>query len=91
MTIRKSSNKCFIRLSLSKEFSPTQHNPTCYRPTKKSGLYTRDPKQSTDFSFTRFLVPYLQNYEGWAMFMDCDMLCREDINNLGIKEVTYMH
>ena len=24
----------------------------------------------------------MQNYEGWAMFMDCDMLCREDINNL---------
>ena len=54
---------------------------------KKSGLYTRvrDPKQSTDFSFTRFLVPYLQNYKGWAMFMDCDMLCREDINNLWIQ------
>jgi len=22
------------------------------------------------------------NYEGWAIFMDCDMLCREDISNL---------
>ena len=48
------------------------------------GIYKRprDPKQSTDFSFTRFLVPYLMNYQGWAIFMDCDMLCFEDIKNL---------
>jgi len=45
------------------------------------GIYTRerDPKQSNDFSFTRFLVPYLNNYEGMAIFMDCDMLLRTDI------------
>lgn len=50
----------------------------------KQGLYyrVRDPKQSTDFSFTRFLVPRLMNYSGWAIFMDCDMLCRTDINKL---------
>ena len=42
----------------------------------------RDPKQSTAFSFTRFLVPYLNDYEGWAIFMDCDMLCRGDIKAL---------
>ena len=50
----------------------------------KSGIYWRkkDPKQSTDFSFTRFLVPFLMNYEGWAIFMDCDMLCQDDISKL---------
>ncbi len=42
----------------------------------------RDPKQSTDFSFTRFLVPHLMAYRGWAIFMDCDMLCRADISEL---------
>ncbi len=42
----------------------------------------RDPKQSTAFSFTRFLVPWLQGYRGWAIFMDCDMLCRGDIAEL---------
>lgn len=42
----------------------------------------RDPKQSNDFSFTRFLVPYLSDYEGWSIFMDCDMLCRSDIARL---------
>ena len=48
------------------------------------GIYKRDrdPKQSTDFSFTRFLVPYLMNYDGWAIFMDCDMLCKKDISQL---------
>ncbi len=42
----------------------------------------RDPKQSTDFTYTRFLVPYLCNYEGQAIFMDCDMLCLTDIAEL---------
>lgn len=48
------------------------------------GVFTRqrDPKQSTEFSFSRFLVPYLCNYEGWAVFMDCDMLVRRDIAEL---------
>ena len=50
----------------------------------KQGFHNRerDENQSTDFSFTRFLVPYLMNYEGWAIFMDCDMLCRSDIAEL---------
>lgn len=42
----------------------------------------RHPLQSTDFSFSRFLTPYLCDYEGWALFMDCDMLMLEDIANL---------
>jgi hypothetical protein len=42
----------------------------------------RDPKQSTAFSFTRFLVPHLMGYQGWAIFMDCDMLARGDIGEL---------
>ena len=37
-------------------------------------LDERDPKQSTDFSFTRFLVPQLMNFDGWAIFMDCDIV-----------------
>ena len=50
----------------------------------QSGIYTReiDPLSSTEFTFTRFLVPQLMNYEGWAVFMDCDFLCQIDINEL---------
>jgi lipopolysaccharide biosynthesis glycosyltransferase len=42
----------------------------------------RNPLQSTDFSFSRFLTPYLSGYEGWSVFMDCDMLLLEDIAKL---------
>jgi hypothetical protein len=38
--------------------------------------------QSTEFSFSRFLTPYLAGYDGWALFMDCDMLVRGDIAEL---------
>lgn len=34
---------------------------------------------STEFSFSRFLVPALNQYEGFALFMDCDFYCRGDI------------
>jgi hypothetical protein len=33
---------------------------------------------STDFSFSRFLVPFLNQLEGFALFMDCDMYFRDD-------------
>ena len=37
-------------------------------------LYTRtiDPLASTQFTYSRFLVPKLMNYKGWAVFCDCD-------------------
>lgn len=38
---------------------------------------------SNNFIYSRFLIPYLQGYTGWAIFMDgSDMLCRDDIANL---------
>ncbi len=48
------------------------------------GLMTRErnPLQSTDFSFSRFLTPYLCGFEGWAVFMDCDMLVLDDMAKL---------
>ncbi len=49
-----------------------------------SSVYWREHNalQSTDFSFSRFLTPYLSGYEGWSVFMDCDMLMQEDIAKL---------
>ena len=49
-----------------------------------SGVFTRarDPLQSTDFSFSRFLTPHLSGYAGWSIFMDCDMLALDDIAKL---------
>ena len=52
--------------------------------TQLSGLMTRERHnlQSTEFSFSRFLVPHLCDYQGWALFMDCDMLVLDDMADL---------
>jgi len=52
--------------------------------TQLSGLMTREHHnlQSTEFSFSRFLVPHLCDYQGWALFMDCDMLVLDDMADL---------
>jgi hypothetical protein len=42
----------------------------------------RGPLESTDFAYTRFLVPWLVSYEELAIFMDCDMLVKTDILDL---------
>ncbi len=49
-----------------------------------NAVLTRDrhPLQSTDFSFSRFLTPYLSDFAGWSVFMDCDMLVLKDIVEL---------
>jgi hypothetical protein len=48
------------------------------------GVYRRDkhPLQSTEFSFSRFLTPFLSGFTGWSVFMDCDMLMLDDIARL---------
>jgi len=47
-------------------------------------FYTRsiDPLASTEFTYSRFLIPALMNYNGWAVFCDCDFLFFEDISLL---------
>jgi hypothetical protein len=42
-------------------------------------VFTRENVGTTEFSLTRFLVPYLSNYEGISVFMDCDMLVKCDL------------
>src|SRR2546428_13844100 len=64
--------------------------PVSIAPVMQSqlkGVYTRPrgPTESTEFSLTRFLVPSVSAFEGWAVFMDCDMLCRTDIASLAAE------
>lgn len=47
-----------------------------------------DPQQSTEFTYTRFLVPYLCGFEGTALFMDSDMLCLGDIAPLAKENLS---
>jgi hypothetical protein len=42
----------------------------------------RGPTETTEFSLSRFMVPFLCNFEGLAVFMDCDMLAQVDLNEL---------
>jgi|TARA_R100000353_G_scaffold175926_1_gene147803 hypothetical protein len=46
---------------------------------EEKGLYTREYQgESTDFAFTRFLVPFLSDYKGYALFCDGDFMWRCD-------------
>jgi lipopolysaccharide biosynthesis glycosyltransferase len=51
---------------------------------RERGLYHResDPLASTEFTYTRFLVPALTGYQGWALFCDCDFLWTADVAQL---------
>ena len=37
---------------------------------------------SNQFIYSRFLTPYLNNFTGWAIFADGDMICNTDIAEL---------
>ena len=41
------------------------------------------------FIFSRYLVPALCNYEGWALFFDGDMICNADVAELSDYAKTY--
>ena len=58
--------------------------PLVQKELRDAGWYTRpkDKLASTEFTFTRFLVPELANFRGWAVFMDCDMILTTDIAEL---------
>ena len=56
--------------------------PVSFTPINKANIreFTRGVEDgSTEFSFSRFLTPWLAGYEGKALFMDCDMLVMCDI------------
>lgn len=47
-----------------------------------SGYKEMHSDGSNQFIYSRFLVPHLMDYKGWALFMDGDMLVRSDIAKL---------
>lgn len=51
---------------------------------RELGLYRRpiDQSATTEFSLTRFLVPYLAAHEGWTIFCDCDFLFTKDVETV---------
>ena len=61
---------------------PVSITPIALSNLKDDFVRERNKLSSTEFSFSRFLTPYLMNYQGWALFMDCDMLMEADIAEL---------
>ncbi|MBB3951287.1 glycosyltransferase [Aureimonas jatrophae] len=61
---------------------PVEMSPIVLSHLEATFTRERNALQSTEFSFSRFLVPYLSGFEGWSLFMDCDMLMRADIAEL---------
>ena len=64
--------------------TPVTMTPLNIAALRDTGLMTRplQANQSTEFSFSRFLVPYLMNYQGWAIFIDNDVVVLDDISKL---------
>jgi lipopolysaccharide biosynthesis glycosyltransferase len=50
-------------------------------PIRRRGL--------TEFTYSRFLAPYLCEYKGFSLYMDADILCRGDILELLAWPVAY--
>ena len=61
--------------------------PVCITPVNLDNLkkfYKRKkgPKDSTDFSISRFLVPYLSGFKGYSLFLDCDFIVNDDVSKI---------
>lgn len=67
---------------LEKSSIPVSFTPIALNNIHEIFTRERNTLQSTEFSFSRFLVPYLSGFEGWSLFIDCDMLMRTDIAKL---------
>ena len=61
---------------------PVAITPIYLPNIKDDFVRERNNLSSTEFSFSRFIIPHLMNYQGWALFMDCDMLMMADIAEL---------
>lgn len=61
---------------------PVSIIPVCTQHFRDFYHRERDPKQSNAFTYTRFLVPWLCDYDGMAVFIDGDMILRTDIYEL---------
>jgi hypothetical protein len=48
------------------------------------GIYNKSNEGTcaTEFAFTRFLIPFLSNYRGFSLFVDCDFIFLDDISKV---------
>ncbi len=72
----------FVHSALRRASAPVQVQYLMIEQLKAFYDRPRDPLQSTEFAFTRFLAPYLCGFEGWSIFADGDMICLGDLAEL---------
>lgn len=72
--------------SILDNLSPTSKKLITVHPLKQFdmrelGIYERpiDNLGSTEFTYTRFWIPYLMGYSGYGIFIDCDFIVNCDI------------
>lgn len=61
---------------------PVSINPINLENIKKFYRRKKASLHSTEFSISRFLTPFLSNFEGYSLYMDCDFVMLGDIANL---------
>ncbi len=60
--------------------TPLALNNLNYREGQRQTIEGYPP--TNQFIFSRFLIPHLMDYKGWALFIDGDMIVTDDISKL---------
>jgi hypothetical protein len=65
--------------------------PVSFIPLHQKTLLFDGQQDGTNaFTYSRYLVPYLCDFKGWAMFCDGDMIVRSDLSELwGLRDSQY--
>jgi len=70
----------FVQSIIDKATIPVSFMPLAINSLK--GYEETHTDKSNDFIYSRFLTPHLNNFRGWAIFVDGDMICQTDIKEL---------
>ena len=70
----------FCQSIIEKASIPVSFTPLALNTLK--GYTETHTDASNSFIYSRFLVPHLMNYEGWAIWFDGDMICNTDISEI---------
>ena len=70
----------FVQSLIDHASIPLEITPLAMRTLK--GYEEKHEDKSNDFVYSRFLTPFLNDFRGWAIFADGDMICQKDIKEL---------
>ena len=70
----------FVQSLIDHASIPLDITPLAVKTLK--GYEEKHKDKSNDFVYSRFLTPFLNNFKGWAIFVDGDMICQKDSKEL---------